>query len=118
MGLNSLFHLLRQQGIICGRGRVHRLMKRANIHSVRKKVYHATTNSNHSCPIAPNLLQRQFHVAQPGKSWVGDITYIPTNEGWLYLAIVKDLCTKQIVGYAFSDRIDTNLGIAQKKEKV
>ena len=112
MGLNSLFHLLRQQGIVCGRGRVHRLMKRANIHSVRKKAYHATTNSNHSCPIAPNLLQRRFHAAQPGKSWVGDITYIPTNEGWLYLAIVKDLCTKQIVGYAFSDRIDTNLTLS------
>ena len=112
MGLNSLFHLLRQQGVVCGRGRVHRLMQRFNIHSARKRAYRVTTNSNHSYPIAPNLLMRHFHAAQPGKAWVGDITYIPTDEGWLYLAIVKALCTKQVVGYAFSDRIDTNLTLA------
>ena len=112
MGLNSLFHLLRQRGIQCSRGRVHRLMKQANIHSMRKKAYRVTTNSNHSCPIAPNLLQRRFHAAQPGTAWVGDITYIPTDEGWLYLAIVKDLCTRQVVGYAFSRHIDTELTLA------
>lgn len=112
MGLNSLFHLLRQQGIVCGRGRLHRLMKLYNIHSARKRAYYATTNSNHKCPVAPNLLMRQFHASLPGRAWVGDITYIPTDEGWLYLAIVKDLCTKQIVGYAFSDRIDTSLTLS------
>lgn len=82
MGLNSLYHLLRSQGIVCSRGRVHRLMKQANIHSLRKKAYKATTNSNHKHPISPNLLNRQFHVAQPGKVWVGDITYVATDEGW------------------------------------
>ncbi len=118
MGLNSLFHLLRQQGIVCGRGRLHRLMKRYNIHSVRKRAYRATTNSNHACPVAPNLLMRQFHFSQPGKAWVGDITYIPTDEGWLYLAVVKDLCTKQIVGYALSDRINTDLTLSALKMAV
>ena len=109
MGLNSLFFLLRNRGIVCGRGRVHRLMKQANIHSLRKKVYRVTTNSNHKYPVSPNLLQRNFDVSEPGRVFVGDITYIPTDEGWLYLAMVKDLCTKQIVGYAFSEHIDTNL---------
>jgi transposase InsO family protein len=84
-------------------------MKAANIQSVRKKIYKKTTNSNHSNPIAPNLLQRNFKVFEPNKVWVGDITYIPTGQGWLYLAIVKDLYLKKVVGYAFSERIDTKL---------
>lgn len=84
-------------------------MKLASNHSARKKAYYATSNSNHSCPIAPNPLKRQFRAAKPGTSWVEGITYIPTNEERLYLAIVKNLCTKQIVGYTFSHRINTNL---------
>lgn len=112
MGLNSLFFLLRNRGVLCGRGRVHRLMKQSGIHSLRKKAYRVTTNSNHKYPISPNLLQRNFDVSQPNRVWVGDITYIPTEEGWLYLAVVKDLCTKQVIGYAFSERIDTNLTLA------
>lgn len=108
LGLDSLYHMLKPV-FHCSRGRVHRLMKAAGIHSQRKKAYKATTNSRHNCPIAPNLLQRQFTFSRPNQAWVGDITYIPTGEGWLYLAIVKDLCTKKIVGYAFSQRIDTQL---------
>lgn len=84
-------------------------MKRLNVHSVRKKAFRVTTNSRHNHPIAPNLLKRNFHASRPNQVWVGDITYIPTGEGWLYLAIVKDLCTKKVVGYAFSERIDTTL---------
>ena len=87
-------------------------MKLADIHSLRKNAYKVTTNSNHPYSISPNLLNRRFHVAQPGKAWVGDITYVPTGEGWLYLAVVKDLCTKQVVGYAFSDHIDINLTLS------
>lgn len=84
-------------------------MKQANIHSIRRKAYKRTTNSNHKNPIAPNLLMRDFSASRPNQVWVGDITYIPTGEGWLYLAIVKDLCLKKVVGYAFSDHIDTQL---------
>jgi len=84
-------------------------MKKANIHSVRKNTYRRTTNSNHQNHIAPNLLARNFKFSKPNEAWVGDITYIPTGEGWLYLAIVKDLCTKKVVGYAYGDRIDTQL---------
>ena len=88
------------------------LMKAAGIHSMRKKAYETTTNSRHSHSIAPNLLKRQFSFEQPNQAWVGGITYIPTGEGWLYLAAVKDLCTKKVVGYAFSCRIDTQLSLS------
>jgi len=108
LGLDSIYHILRRK-YQCSRGRVHRLMKRLGVHSVRKRAFRVTTNSNHKHPIAPNLLNRKFHTAKPNQVWVGDITYIPTEEGWLYLAIVKDLCTKMVVGYAFSQRIDTSL---------
>lgn len=108
LGLDSLHQLLKPK-FHCSRKRVHRLMKQGNIHSVRRKAYKRTTNSNHKNPIAPNLLSRNFKFSRPNKAWVGDITYLPTAEGWLYLAIVKDLCLKKVVGYAFSDRIDTKL---------
>ena len=84
-------------------------MKNFNIHSCRHNAFKHTTNSNHSKPIAPNLLNQCFQAPAPNVAWVGDITYIRTVEGWLYLAIVKDLCTKKIVGYSFSNRIDSNL---------
>ncbi len=108
LGLDSLYHLLKPE-FGCSRKRVHRQMQLAGISSSRQRAYKATTNSNHSHPIAPNVLQRNFTFKLPNQAWVGDITYIPTSEGWLYLAIVKDLCTRKIVGYAFSDRIDTQL---------
>jgi putative transposase len=106
--LDGLYHMVKQT-IPCSRGRVHRLMKRLNIPSARKKAYKYTTNSKHSYPIASNLLERQFHFERPNQAWVGDITYIPNDKGWLYLAMVKDLCTRKIIGYAFSEHIDTKL---------
>ena len=96
----------------CSRNTVHRLMKLYNIHSIRKKALKITTNSNHNYAVSPNLLKRDFKADKPNQKWVGDITYIPTDEGWLYAAIVKDLCPKKIVGYAFSSRIDTNLTVS------
>lgn len=120
-GLDSLYHILKPV-FHCSRKRVHRLMKKLHIHSIRKTAYKATTNSNHTNPVAPNLLQRQFTFSEINKAWVGDITYIRTDEGWLYLAMVKDLCSKKIVGYAFSDRINTQLtldalNMAVRREK-
>lgn len=108
LGLDSLYHMLQPQ-FGCSRARVHRLMKQANLHSLRHNAYKGTTNSNHCYPTSPNLLQRQFSFVQPNQAWVSDITYVPTDEGWLYVAIVKDLCTKRVVGYAFSNHIDTAL---------
>lgn len=111
LGLDSLYHLLKPE-FGCSRKRVHRQMRLAGISSARRRAYKRTTNSNHSHPIAPNLLQRNFQFDRPDQAWVGDITCIPTGEGWLYLAIVKDLCTRKIVGYAFSKRIDAQLTLA------
>ena len=108
LGLDSLYHLLKPE-FGCSRKRVHRQMQLAGIASVRRRAYKITTNSRHSHPIAPNLLKRNFFFERPNQAWVGDITSIPTGEGWLYLAIVKDLCTRKIVGYSFSSRIDTAL---------
>ena len=111
MGLDGIYHTLKKQ-MRCSRNRIHRLMKKYNIHSIRKNAYKSTTNSNHHYPICENLLKRDFFADIPNSKWVGDITYIRTDEGWLYLATVKDLCTKKIVGYAFSERIDANLVVA------
>lgn len=110
-GLDTLFHMIRRK-MVCSRKRIYRLMRQLHIQSARKFAYKRTTNSRHSHPVAPNLLNRNFQVSKPNTVWVGDITYIPTGQGWLYLAIVKDLCTKKVVGYAFSNRIDTALTLA------
>lgn len=108
LGLDGLYHILKRKHT-CSRGRVHRLMKQAGIRSIRKAGFKVTTNSRHKLPIAPNLLNRNFHADAPNAVWVSDITYIRTGQGWLYLAIVKDLCTCKVVGYALSARIDTQL---------
>ena len=97
-------------------------MRRAGISSARRRAYRVTTNSNHGYAPAPNLLRRQFDIAEPNTVWIGGITYIPTGKGWLYAAAVKDLCTKKVVGYAFPNRIDaaltvSALGIAVRRER-
>ena len=109
MGLDSIYHFLKP-GFGASRARIHRLMKKYNTHSVRLRAYKKTTNSNHNLPIAPNLLKNpDLKIENKNVVWVGDITYIPTQEGWLYHAIVKDLFTKKVVGYAFSDRITADI---------
>lgn len=110
-GLDMLHHMLKPQ-FHCSRNMVHRLMKKHNIHSIRKRAYVTTTNSKHSYAVSPNLLNRDFSADRPNTKWVGDITYVPTDEGWLYVATVKDLCTKKVVGYAFSEHIDSKLTVA------
>lgn len=97
-------------------------MKKHGIKSKRKAKWKATTNSKHNMPVAPNLLKQDFYTELPNTVWVGDITYNWATEGWLYTAIVKDLCTKDVVDYAMGDRITKELVIkamqmALKKEK-
>lgn len=111
LGLDSLYHMLHKE-FGCSRKRVHGLMQRNGISSARRRAYCVTINSEHAYKPAPNLLNRQFDAPVPNTKWVGDITYIPTGEGWLYAAVVKDLCTKKVVGYAFSDHIDTKLTVS------
>jgi putative transposase len=85
------------------------LMAAAGLYCKTKRRFKATTDSKHNNPISPNLLSRQFTVLNPDKYWVGDITYVPTKEGWLYLATVIDLYSRQIVGWSMADHMKAKL---------
>lgn len=100
---------LRQQGATCGRHRVVRLMQAQGLRAKHRRTFRTTTNAHHALPVAANVLDRQFLPAKPNQVWVSDITYVPTGEGWLYLAAVMDLAFRGIVGWAMSDRIDQTL---------
>ncbi|MDY0331857.1 MAG: IS3 family transposase [Thiomonas sp.] len=88
------------RGIRVGKERVQKLMQRHGIRARGKRRFKVTTDSNHDLPIAPNLLERKFAVAEPDKVWAGDITYIATDEGWLFLAVVIDLFSRQVIGWS------------------
>jgi transposase InsO family protein len=100
---------LRSKGVRVGRHRVRRLMKGAYLRAARPRRWVRTTDSRHNQPIAANLLDRKFTVAAPNRVWVGDITYLPTREGWLYLAVLIDLFSRAVVGWSMSERIDQKL---------
>ncbi len=102
---------LTDEGIRCGRNRVARIMREAGIRSRTKKKFKATTNSRHNLPVAPNLLNQEFTVDAPDRTWVGDITYIHTREGWLYLAVLIDLFNRKVVGWSASSRMTRQLTI-------
>lgn len=106
-GIDNIHADVREK-IICGRNRIRRLMREMGVSSQRKRKYKATTNSKHTYLVSPDLVKRKVPNA-PNKVWVSDITYIPTDKGWLYLAIVKDLCSKEIVGWATGERITSQL---------
>mgnify|MGYP000990314418 CR=1 FL=1 len=91
------------------RKRVARLMRQNGLRAVGKRRFRVTTQSEHKRRIAPNLLAREFRVTRPNRAWVGDITYVPTMEGWLYLAVLIDLYSRRVVGWAISDRITDDL---------
>lgn len=100
---------LAADGFRAGVGRIKRLRKRMNIRCKQKRKFKATTNSNHTLPVADNLLNQSFAAKQPNEAWVTDITYIPRSEGGLYLAGIKDIYTCEIVGYALSERMTKDL---------
>jgi transposase InsO family protein len=100
---------LRGRGIRCSINRIARLMKQHGIVAVQHRKYRPTTDSKHDFPVAPNLLGREFQAAAPNRVWVADITYIPTDEGWLYLATEMDLFSHQLVGWSLSSRICRHL---------
>ena len=95
----------------CGKNRVYRLMRVNCIQSIRPRKYKATTNSKHNLPVAENLLNQNFHAEAPNTVWLSDISYIPTDEGWLYLVGVVDLCCKDVVGLAMNSTMTTELAI-------
>jgi putative transposase len=97
------------EGEQCGKGYVERLMSANGISAKRKRKFVVTTDSKHHLPVAENILDRQFSVEEPNKVWLSDITYIPTDEGWLYLAGVIDLCSRTAVGWSMSDSLEKDL---------
>ncbi len=100
-------------GILCCKNTVTKVMKDAQIPARSKRKFRvATTDSKHNLPIAPNLLNRQFAVKTPNLVWLTDITYIATNNGFVYLCTVEDLCSRRIVGWSVSRKIDTQLALA------
>lgn len=101
---------LRQQGVTCTRKRVERLMHLHGIQGLsRRRRRTATTDSKHSLPVAPNLLNRNFTASRPNQKWLADITYIDTLEGCLYLASVEDVFSRRIVGWAMDEHMETSL---------
>jgi transposase InsO family protein len=103
---------LRAQGIRCGRKRVERLMRAAALRAKPPRRTRHTTNSQHAHPVWANVLDRQFAVtdsAELDRVWAGDITYVPTREGWLYLAVLLDLASRRVVGWAMQPTLDQSL---------
>ena len=110
-GAPKIHRKLCEQGIRCGKNRVARLMRNVGLRSRRKKKFKATTNSRHNLPVAPNLLNQNFAVDAADSIWAADITYIPTDQGWLYLAVLLDLYNREVVGWAACSRITCQLTI-------
>ena len=100
---------LAQNGVRVGICRIKRIRTKLGLRCKQKRKFKATTYSNHNFPVAKNILNQQFQVSEPNKVWLSDITYVPTDEGWLYLAGHKDLFTHEIVGYAMGERMTKNL---------
>jgi transposase InsO family protein len=114
-GSPRIYRELKAQGIACSENRVARLMRLRGLRAKQTKRYRSTTKRNRKHPVAPNLLKRDFVAERPNEKWLSDITYIPTQEGWLYLAAILDLYTRSIVGWAMSDRITSELTISALK---
>ena len=100
---------IEKAGTPCGRTKAATVMALANVVAKQKRKFKATTDSKHSLPVAPNLLDREFTVDDPDRVYVGDITYVWTQEGWLYLAVVLDLFSRQVVGWSMSHRMTGEL---------
>jgi len=108
-GTRRIKRKLAEQGKIVSRRRIGRLMQQAGLVCKTKKTFKVTTDSKHNKPIAPNLLKREFTVSKPDRYYVGDITYVSTQEGWLFLAVVIDLFSRKVVGWSMNKRMKASL---------
>ena len=108
-GAEKLQYDLAEHGIRVGICRIKRIRRKLGIRCKQKRKFKATTDSKHTLPVAENILGQQFKVAAPNKVWTSDITYVPTDEGWLYVAGHKDFFTGNIVGYAMGERLTRSL---------
>ncbi len=102
---------LRENGVLCGKNRIARLMRLHGIYAKTKRRFKVTTHSNHHLPVAENLLRGQFQTDSPNKVWLSDITYIRTREGWLYLSAILDLYNRQVIGWSMDERLTQDLVI-------
>lgn len=110
-GWPRIWRELAARGVHAGKERVRKLMKANGLQARGKRKFKATTNSNHALPVSQNLLERNFNAPRPNRVWTGDITYIRTDEGWLYLAVVIDLFSRHVVGFAMHERMTRQLVI-------
>ncbi len=108
-GTRRIKRKLREQGKIVSRRRIGRLMKQAGLACKTKKKFRVTTDSKQNKAITPNLLKREFTVSKPDRYYVGDITYISTREGWLFLAVIIDLFSRKVVGWSMNKRMKASL---------
>lgn len=108
-GYRRVHAALRLEGERCGQNRVARLMKQEGLYGRRRRRFRHTTQSRHALPVAPNRLAQTFTASAPNEKWVTDITYIRTGEGWLYLAVVLDLYSRRVVGWAMAPYLDDRL---------
>lgn len=111
-GSPRIYRELEAQGVACSENRVARLMRLRGLRAKQSRRYKTTTKRNKAHPVAPNALKRDFVADQPDQKWLSDITYIPTAEGWLYLAAILDLYSRRIVGWAMSDRMTSALTVS------
>jgi transposase InsO family protein len=111
-GCPRMYAKLRQEGYHCNYKQVERLMKEHEITPKRKRKFKSTTDSRHNLPISPNVLAREFEVKEPDEVWVSDITYIETQEGWLYLAVFIDLYSRLVVGWSMSSNMTAELVVS------
>ena len=111
LGSRTMARKLREEGFEIGRDRTRRLMKALSLEVRAKRKYKATTDSKHQLPVAENVLNRQFNPTRPNQAWGADITYLWTQEGWVYLAVVIDLYSRRVVGWAMDRRMKKALVI-------
>jgi putative transposase len=117
-GYRKVHEELRAQGVPCCEDMVRQVMRETGLKSKVKRKFVKTTDSNHAEPVADNILDRDFSAQRPNEKWVADITYIATDEGWLYLAAVMDLFSRRIVGWAMSKTIDAALAASALKRAI
>ena len=109
LGSREMMKKLREEGFQIGRYKVRNIMKKLNLKVTQRIAYKVTTKRNHNNDVADNLLNQNFNPVAPNQIWAGDITYLKTGEGWMYLAIVMDLYSRRIVGWYIGKRMTTNL---------
>jgi putative transposase len=109
LGSRQLMKQLRKEGFMIGRYKVRSLMKMLNLRVKQRVTYKVTTKPKHSDKVADNVLNQQFNPAKPNHGWAGDVTYLKTGEGWMYLSVVMDLYSRKIIGWAIDKRMTVDL---------